>query len=159
VKSQGWHCCTLDPQSGASHPPLTFLCLCLIWCLAVGLYVKTSEPLNVIGNLLNSNSAAGIAVLQSSQLTRLVANCILDNSLGGVTVEKDCRVELRGNGIYDNKGHGVSFCGDGQIGENDAVGNHGNGIQVSSNADVKASWMNTTHFTVICLTPPVQNLF
>ncbi|XP_059903024.1 F-box only protein 10 [Gadus macrocephalus] len=104
---------------------------------AVGLYVKTSEPLNVIGNLLNSNCAAGIAVLQSTQLTRLVANCTLDNSLGGVTVEKDCRVELRGNGIYDNKGHGVSFCGDGQIGENDVVGNRGNGIQVSSNADVK----------------------
>lgn len=102
--------------------------------------MKTSEPLNAIGNLLNSNCAAGIAVLQSSQLTRLVANCILDNSLGGATVEKDCRVELRGNGIYDNKGHGVSFCGDGQIGENDVVGNRGNGIQVSSNADVKVSW-------------------
>ncbi|KAJ3614854.1 hypothetical protein NHX12_018424 [Muraenolepis orangiensis] len=104
---------------------------------AVGLYVKTSESLNVIGNLLNGNCAAGIAVVQSSQLTRLIANCVMDNSLGGVTVEKECQVELRGNGVYDNKGHGVSFCGGGQIGENDVVGNRGNGIQVSSNAVVK----------------------
>ncbi|KAM3864950.1 F-box only protein 10 [Diretmus argenteus] len=104
---------------------------------AVGLYVKSSEPLNAVANLVNSNRGTGIAVLQSSQLTRLVTNCVLDNSRGGVTVEKDCRVELRGNGIYENGGHGVSFCGDGQIGENDVVGNRGYGIQVSGNADVK----------------------
>ena len=86
---------------------------------------------------MNNNRGVGIAVLQSTQLTRMAANCILGNSRGGVTVEKDCRVELRGNGIYENGGHGISFCGDGQIGENDVVSNRGCGIQVSDNADVK----------------------
>ena len=84
-----------------------------------------------------------------------MANCTLDNSLGGVTVEKDCRVELRGNGIYDNKGHGVSFCGDGQIGENDVVGNRGNGIQVSSNADVKVKMEeNNANILVVHILSP-----
>ncbi|XP_071385753.1 F-box only protein 10 isoform X1 [Centroberyx affinis] len=110
---------------------------CMSYNGAVGLYVKSSEPLNVVANLVNSNRGTGIAVLQSSQLTRLVTNCVLDNSRGGVTVEKDCRVELRGNGVYENGGHGVSFCGDGQIGENDVVSNRGYGIQVSGNADIK----------------------
>lgn len=102
--------------------------------------MKSSEPLNVVANLVNSNRGAGVAVIQSSQLTRLVANCIHENSRGGVTVEKDCRVELRGNGVYENGGHGISFRGDGQIGENDVVGNRGYGIQISDNADVKVSW-------------------
>lgn len=104
---------------------------------AVGLYMKSSEPLNVFANLINRNHGTGIAVLQSSQLTRLVTNCILENGRGGVTVEKDCRVELRGNGIYENCGPGVSFTGNGQIVENDVVGNRGYGIQVSGNADIK----------------------
>ncbi|XP_074544089.1 F-box only protein 10 isoform X2 [Halichoeres trimaculatus] len=103
----------------------------------VGLYVKSSEPLNVFANLLNSNRGTGIAVLQSSQLTRLVTNCILENGRGGVTVEKDCRVELRGNGIYKNSSHGVSFSGNGQVVENDVIGNRGYGIQVSGSADIK----------------------
>ncbi|XP_026215942.1 F-box only protein 10 isoform X2 [Anabas testudineus] len=110
---------------------------CMSYNGAVGLYVKSSEPLNVFANLVNNNRGTGVAVLQSSQLTRLVTNCILENGRGGVTVEKDCRVELRGNGIYENGGHGVSFSGNGQIVENDVVGNRGSGIQVSGNADIK----------------------
>ncbi|XP_033976261.1 F-box only protein 10 [Trematomus bernacchii] len=110
---------------------------CMSYNGAVGLYVKSSEPLNVFANLVNGNRGTGIAVLQSSQLTRLVTNCILENGRGGITVEKDCRVELRGNGIYKNCGHGVSFCGNGQILENDVVGNRGYGIQVLGGADIK----------------------
>lgn len=102
--------------------------------------MKSSEPLNVFANLVNSNRGTGIAVLQSSQLTRLGTNCILENGRGGVTVEKDCRVELRGNGIYKNSGHGVGFSGNGQILENDVVGNRGYGIQVSGSADIKVKW-------------------
>lgn len=115
----------------------------LICFVAVGLYVKSSEPLNAFGNLVNSNRGTGIAVLQSSQLTRLVSNCILENGRGGVAVEKDCRVELRGNGIYENGSHGVVFCGNGQIVENDLVGNSGYGIQVSGSADMKVIWYNS----------------
>uniref|UniRef100_A0A1A8Q0B6 F-box protein 10 n=1 Tax=Nothobranchius rachovii TaxID=451742 RepID=A0A1A8Q0B6_9TELE len=110
---------------------------CLSYNGAVGLYVKSSEALNVFANLVNSNCGPGIAVLQSSQLTRLVANCIVKNGRGGVAVEKDCRVELRGNGIYENSGHGVQFSGNGQIVENDVVGNGGSGIQVSVSSDIK----------------------
>uniref|UniRef100_A0A3Q3E9A9 F-box protein 10 n=1 Tax=Labrus bergylta TaxID=56723 RepID=A0A3Q3E9A9_9LABR len=110
---------------------------CINYNGAVGLYVKSSEPLNVFANLVNGNRGTGVAVLQSSQLTRLVTNCILENARGGVTVEKDCRVELRGNGIYKNCGHGVTFTGNGQIVENDVVGNRGYGIQVSGSVDIK----------------------
>ncbi|XP_029003918.1 F-box only protein 10 [Betta splendens] len=110
---------------------------CMSYNGAVGLYVKSSEPLNVFANLLNNNCGAGVAVLQSTQLTRLVTNCVLGNGRGGVAVERDCRVELRGNGVYDNGGHGVSFAGHGQIVENDVVGNCGCGVQVSGCADVK----------------------
>ena len=117
----------------------------MFYSVAVGLYVKSSEPLNVFANLVNSNRGTGIAVLQSSQLTRLVTNCILENGRAGVTVEKDCRVELRGNGIYQNNGHGISFSGNGQIAENDVVGNRGYGIQVSGCTDIKVSktWRQT----------------
>uniref|UniRef100_H3DKC1 F-box protein 10 n=1 Tax=Tetraodon nigroviridis TaxID=99883 RepID=H3DKC1_TETNG len=110
---------------------------CLNFNGAVGLYVKSSEPLNVFANLINSNRGTGVTVLQSSQLTRLGTNCILNNGCGGVTVEKDCRAELRGNGIYKNGSHGVSFSGNGQIVENDVVGNRGCGIQISSGTDIK----------------------
>lgn len=89
---------------------------------------------------MNRNSGPGIAVLQSTQLTRLVTNCIVENGRGGLTVEKDCRVELRGNGIYENSGHGVRFNGSGQIMENDVVGNCGCGIQVSASTDIKVRW-------------------
>ncbi|XP_013887418.1 F-box only protein 10 [Austrofundulus limnaeus] len=110
---------------------------CLSHNGAVGLYVKSSEALNVFGNLVNSNCGPGVAVLQSGQLTRLVTNCIVENGRGGVAVEKDCRVELRGNGIYENGGHGVRLSGNGQIVENDVVGNGGCGIQVSASTDIK----------------------
>lgn len=96
--------------------------------------------MNVFANLVNNNRGPGIAVLQSSQLTRLATNCILDNDRGGVTVEKDCRVELRGNGIYENSGFGVRFSGSGHIVENDVVGNQGYGIQASANPDIKVKW-------------------
>ncbi|XP_026026685.1 F-box only protein 10 [Astatotilapia calliptera] len=110
---------------------------CMSYNGAVGLYVKSTEALNVFANLINCNRGLGIAVLQSSQLTRLATNCILENGRGGVAVEKDCRVELRGNGIYENSGYGVSFSGNGQIVENDVVGNRGCGIQVCGTADIK----------------------
>lgn len=105
--------------------------------------MKSSEPLNVFANLINSNRGSGITVLQSSQLTRVVTNCIQNNGRGGVVVEKDCRVELRGNGIYKNSGHGVSFSGSGQIVENDVVGNRGSGIQISSSTDIKVKQTDT----------------
>ncbi|XP_008415541.1 F-box only protein 10 [Poecilia reticulata] len=110
---------------------------CVSYNGAVGLYVKSSEALNVFANLMNRNCGPGVAVLQSTQLTRLVTNCIVENGRGGVTVEKDCRVELRGNGIYENSGHGVRFSGSGQIVENDVVSNCGYGIQVSASTDIK----------------------
>lgn len=110
--------------------------------------MKSSEPLNVFANLINSNHGTGVTVLQSSQLTRLVTNCIISNCRGGVTVEKECRVELRGNGIYKNSGHGVSFNGNGQIVENDVVGNQGCGIQVSDSADIKVRW--TIFYNAAC---------
>ncbi|KAM8843313.1 F-box only protein 10 isoform 1-T1 [Synchiropus picturatus] len=110
---------------------------CLSYNGAVGLYVKSSEPLNVFANMVNNNRGTGIGVLQSCQQTRLVTNCILKNGRGGVTVEKDCRVELRGNGVYENSSHGIHFLGNGQIVENDVIGNGGCGIQVAGNIDVK----------------------
>ncbi|XP_019732092.1 F-box only protein 10 isoform X1 [Hippocampus comes] len=110
---------------------------CMSFNGAVGLYVKTSEPLNVYANLVNRNRGDGVAVLQSNHLTRLVANCILANVRGGVTVEKESRAELRSNGIYENNGHGINFTGIGQMVENDVVGNCGYGIQVSGCGDVK----------------------
>ncbi|KAJ8271689.1 hypothetical protein COCON_G00105480 [Conger conger] len=104
---------------------------------AVGLYVKSSEALNVVGNAVHGNKGAGVTVLQSGQLTRLVANCVCGNARTGVTVETGCQVELRGNGVYDNGGHGVSCRGDGQVMENDVVGNRGSGIRLAESADIK----------------------
>lgn len=130
----------MNPREHASVRPSVCNTLSYIYLsvsAAVGLYVKSSEPLNVFANLIHGNRGSGITVLQSSQLTRLVTNCIQHNGRGGVVVERDCRVELRGNGIYRNSGHGVSFSGSGQIAENDVVGNRGSGIQVSGSSDIK----------------------
>uniref|UniRef100_W5LFX8 F-box protein 10 n=1 Tax=Astyanax mexicanus TaxID=7994 RepID=W5LFX8_ASTMX len=104
---------------------------------AVGVYVKSSEALNVVGNMVSNNRAAGMSIIQSTQLTRLVGNCVHGNGRTGVTVDRECRVELRGNGIYGNSCHGICFRGDGQIVENDVVGNSGVGIRVMESADVK----------------------
>ncbi|KAM6940539.1 F-box only protein 10 [Xenentodon cancila] len=133
---------------------------CVSYNGAVGLYVKSSEAMNVFANLVNNNQGPGIAVLQSSQLTRLATNCILNNDRGGVAVEKDCRVELRGNGIYENSGFGVRFAGSGQIVENDVVGNQGYGIQVSASPDIKImrNRVQPTHGCGIVLLGPVKGL-
>ncbi|KAG5286872.1 hypothetical protein AALO_G00019690 [Alosa alosa] len=104
---------------------------------AEGVYVKSCESVNIVGNMVGENRGVGMAVLQSTQLTRLVGNCIRGNAHAGVTVAKECRVELRGNGVYANGGHGVSYCGDGLIVENDIVGNRRSGIRATDNADVK----------------------
>ena len=105
--------------------------------------MKSSEALNAVGNAVHGNKAAGVTVLQSGQLTRLVANCVCGNARTGVTVETGCQVELRGNGVYDNGGHGISCRGDGQVTENDVVGNRGSGIRLAESADVKVSRVTT----------------
>ncbi|XP_051851947.1 F-box only protein 10 [Antechinus flavipes] len=104
---------------------------------AAGLYVKSNEALNVIANVIHANQESGLAVLQSTQLTRIANNSISCNHLGGVLVESECRVELRGNGIYDNRGPGVSSKGDGTILENDIIGNRGCGLQLLQAANMK----------------------
>ncbi|KAJ8385151.1 hypothetical protein AAFF_G00192020 [Aldrovandia affinis] len=104
---------------------------------AVGLYVKSSEPLNVVGNAVYSNSGVGVALLQSAQLSRVIANCICGNGRAGVAVAAGSRVELRGNGVYDNGGPGISSRGDGQIVENDVMGNQGCGLRLRESADIR----------------------
>ncbi|XP_030644077.1 F-box only protein 10 [Chanos chanos] len=104
---------------------------------AVGVYVKSSEALNVVSNMVIENRGAGVAVIQSAQLTRLVGNCIRGNGRAGIAVERECRVELRCNGVYGNGSHGICFRGDGQVVENDVVGNRAFGIRVMENADVQ----------------------
>ncbi|KAJ6652910.1 hypothetical protein lerEdw1_010522 [Lerista edwardsae] len=104
---------------------------------AAGLYVKSSEALNIIGNAVHANQDCGITVFQSSQLTRIANNSISCNSLSGVLVEAECRVELRGNGIYDNSSHGVASKGDGVVTENDILGNRGCGLKLLLAANMK----------------------
>ncbi|XP_043915731.1 F-box only protein 10 [Protopterus annectens] len=104
---------------------------------AAGLYVKSSEALNIATNAVHANHDSGIAVFQSTQLTRIANNSITCNSAAGVLIETGCKVELRGNGIYDNNSHGIISKGDGIILENDILGNHGSGIQLLESADVK----------------------
>ncbi|XP_053144820.1 F-box only protein 10 isoform X2 [Hemicordylus capensis] len=104
---------------------------------AAGLYVKSSEALNIIGNAIHANHDCGVAVFQSSQLTRIANNSISCNSLDGVLVEAECKVELRGNGIYDNSSCGVASKGDGVVIENDILGNQGGGLRLLLAADMK----------------------
>lgn len=101
------------------------------------MYVKSSEALNIIANVIHANHDGGVAVLQSSQLTHITNNSISCNSRGGVLVEAKCQVELRGNGIYDNSSHGIVSKGEGVIAENDIIGNHRCGIQLLQAADMK----------------------
>lgn len=109
--------------------------------------MKSSEPLNVVANMVNNNRGAGVSIIQSAQLTRLVGNCVLGNGWMGVAVDKECRVELRGNGVYGNGCHGVCFRGDGLIVENDVVGNNSVGIRVMDNTDVKVRFLQIFFFT------------
>nr|XP_028568096.1 F-box only protein 10 isoform X1 [Podarcis muralis] len=106
---------------------------------AAGLYIKSSEALNIIGNAIHANHDCGVSVFQSSQLTRIANNSISCNSLGGVVVEAECRVELRGNGIYDNSSHGVASKGEGIVTENDILGNQGCGLKLLQAADMKVT--------------------
>ncbi|MBN3326107.1 FBX10 protein, partial [Atractosteus spatula] len=107
------------------------------WAAAAGLYVKNSEALNIVGNAIHANQGHGISVFQSSQLSRMVNNSITANTAGGVSVEAGCRVELRGNGVYDNRCHGISSRGEGVILENDIIGNHGCALRLLESADMR----------------------
>ncbi|XP_026722681.1 F-box only protein 10 [Athene cunicularia] len=104
---------------------------------AAGLHVKSNEPLNIFANIIHTNHDSGVAVLQSSQLTRITNNSISCNSRGGVLVEAECQVELRGNGIYENGSHGIISKGEGVIAENDIISNHRCGLQLLQAADMK----------------------
>nr|XP_020647003.1 F-box only protein 10 [Pogona vitticeps]XP_020647004.1 F-box only protein 10 [Pogona vitticeps] len=106
---------------------------------AAGLYLKSSEALNIMGNAIHANQDCGVAVFQSTQLSRIANNSISCNSLGGVLVEAECKVELRGNGIYDNISHGVVSKGEGVITENDILGNKGCGLKLLQSADMKVT--------------------
>ncbi|XP_063506518.1 F-box only protein 10 isoform X3 [Pongo pygmaeus] len=105
---------------------------------ASGLYVQSSEALHVITNVIHANGDRGITVAQSSQPTRVANNSISCNRQSGVKVEAQCKVELRGNGIYDNRGHGIITKGDSTIViENDIIGNRGSGLQLLPRSDTK----------------------
>ncbi|XP_047623910.1 F-box only protein 10 isoform X2 [Phacochoerus africanus] len=105
---------------------------------ASGLYVQSSEALHVITNVIHANGDRGITVAQSSQLTRVANNSISCNRQSGVKVEAQCKVELRGNGIYDNRGHGIITKGDSTVViENDIIGNRGSGLQLLPTSDTK----------------------
>ncbi|NXE12819.1 FBX10 protein, partial [Lophotis ruficrista] len=106
---------------------------------AAGLHVKSSEALNIIANVIHANRDDGVAVLQSSQLTRIANNSISCNSRGGVLVEAECQVELRGNGIYENSSHGIVCKGEGIIAENDIIGNLRCGLQLLQAANMKVT--------------------
>lgn len=106
------------------------------------MYIKSSEALNIIANAIHANHDSGVAVFQSNQLVRIGNNSISCNRLSGVHVETGCRVELRGNGVYDNRSHGIASKGDGTIIENDIIGNRSCGIQLIHTADMK---VNTLH--------------
>ncbi|KAF5917779.1 hypothetical protein HPG69_013616, partial [Diceros bicornis minor] len=105
---------------------------------ASGLYVQSSEALHVVTNVIHANGDRGITVAQSSQLTRVANNSISCNRQSGVKVEAQCKVELRGNGIYDNRGHGIITKGDSTVVvENDIIGNRGSGLQLLPRSDTK----------------------
>ncbi|XP_041082160.1 F-box only protein 10 isoform X1 [Polyodon spathula] len=104
---------------------------------AVGIYIKSSEALNIMGNAIHANHENGITVFQSSQLTRIANNSVTRNTICGILVEAGCRVELRGNGVYDNNSHGITSKGDGVILENDIIGNHGCALKLLETADMK----------------------
>uniref|UniRef100_A0A8C6DIL3 F-box only protein 10 n=1 Tax=Moschus moschiferus TaxID=68415 RepID=A0A8C6DIL3_MOSMO len=104
---------------------------------ASGLYIQSSEALHVVTNVIHANRVRGITVAQSSQLTRVANNSISCNRQSGVKIEAQCKVELRGNGIYDNRGHGIITKGDSTIMENDIIGNRGSGLQLLPMSDTK----------------------
>lgn len=116
---------TLGPPC-ASSPPT-----------ASGLYIQSSEALHIVTNVIHANRVRGITVAQSSQLTRVANNSISCNRQSGVKIEAQCKVELRGNGIYDNRGHGVITKGDSTVMENDIIGNRGSGLQLLPMSDTK----------------------
>lgn len=106
--------------------------------VASGLYVQSSEALHVITNVIHANGDRGVTVAQSGQLTRVANNSISCNRQSGVKVEAQCKVEIRGNGIYDNRGHGIITKGDSTVViENDIIGNRGSGLQLLPRSDTK----------------------
>ncbi|XP_009874986.1 PREDICTED: F-box only protein 10, partial [Apaloderma vittatum] len=106
---------------------------------AAGLHVKSSEALNVVANVIHANHDGGVLVVQSGRLTRIASNSISCNSQGGVLVEAECQVELCGNGIYENSGHGITSKGEGVVAENDIIGNRRCGLQLLRAADMKVT--------------------
>ncbi|KAM9251166.1 F-box only protein 10 [Cariama cristata] len=106
---------------------------------AAGLHIKSSEALHIVANIIHANRDGGVVVLRSGQRTCLANNSICRNGRGGVLVEAECQVELRGNGIYENSSHGIVSKGEGVIAENDIIGNRRCGLQLLQAADMKVT--------------------
>lgn len=129
--------CCLDVRVDRGPPQLSLFSLTPN-PTASGMYVQSSEALHVVTNVIHANGDRGITVAQSSQLTRVANNSISCNRQSGVRVETQCKVELRGNGVYDNRGHGVITKGDNTVViENDIIGNRGSGLQLLPKSDTK----------------------
>ncbi|XP_061408144.1 F-box only protein 10-like [Lethenteron reissneri] len=106
----------------------------MLYNAGAGVFVKSSESLTVAWNALHCNEECGVAVHKSTALARIASNNVSWNGRGGVSVRPSCKVELQGNGVYHNTGHGIESCGEGSLIENDVVTSRGCGLRLAQDA-------------------------
>ncbi|WAR17383.1 FBX10-like protein [Mya arenaria] len=119
----------------------------------VGISLQFGEPVTVDSNLVHGNHGNGIHVDQAFPAT-LTNNCVTCNTGSGVMAKGQGKVCIRGNGIYDNRDHGVWCQCDAEVTENDILGNRWSAVhlKLAHQAKVQNNRLHAADDFLICLT-------
>ncbi|XP_052764613.1 F-box only protein 10-like [Mya arenaria] len=121
--------------------------------LGQGISLQFGEPVTVDSNLVHGNHGNGIHVDQAFPAT-LTNNCVTCNTGSGVMAKGQGKVCIRGNGIYDNRDHGVWCQCDAEVTENDILGNRWSAVhlKLAHQAKVQNNRLHAADDFLICLT-------
>ncbi|CAH1773627.1 unnamed protein product [Owenia fusiformis] len=105
---------------------------------ASGVFLQSKESIHIMANVIHGNREIGIQVHQVAPVL-LINNSVTCNAGSGIEVAEFASVDIHGNGIYDNRDEGILLQSEGEIWENDIIGNQRAGILVHNAKDVKIS--------------------
>lgn len=101
-----------------------------------GISVQFGDAVLVQNNYIHANRSDGIMIDQPLPVI-LQSNFLTCNSGSGVLISGTGQVDIHGNGIYDNREHGIWCQSATNITENDILGNNLNAIYLHMCAEVK----------------------
>ncbi|XP_052234525.1 F-box only protein 10-like isoform X2 [Dreissena polymorpha] len=118
-----------------------------------GISVQFGESVMIDSNIVHGNKSDGICVDQACPVT-LTSNCVTFNSGSGVMVTGQGKASIVGNGIYDNRDHGIWCQCEAEILENDILGNNWSAVLLKNvtMGVIKNNRLHSSNDFLVCLT-------